>query len=242
MHPEHPAFVLSPAATQAFATAELKVARGRCLFHQDDEFKGFYCVKSGLFKSISTTPGGREHVTGFKSPGDVVGLDGAATGRYTTSAIALEDSRVQLVDSGELLQASGQDARHNELSTLMSREIVRDQSILLMLGSLSAQERLAGFLLDLLERSEARGVRGGRLHLTMTRHDIGSHLGLTLETVSRSFSKLAAHGQGPIRVRWRDVFVLDPHSLAICAGHDWARIHRRTSGQAGCAADALAVV
>jgi CRP/FNR family transcriptional regulator len=96
----------------------------------------------------------------------------------------------------------------------MSREIVRDQGIMLLLGSMRAEERLAAFLLNLSRRNAAHGLPELQLKLRMSRMDIGSYLGLKLETVSRAFS----HFQdiGLIRVNARSIEIKDMDGLQAC--------------------------
>jgi CRP/FNR family transcriptional regulator len=94
---------------------------------------------------------------------------------------------------------------------IMSREIVRDHGVMLLLGSMRAEERLAAFLLNLTQRLQARGFSPSSLVLRMTREEIGTYLGLKLETVSRCFSKF--QDDGVLRVKQRQVQVLDPAAL-----------------------------
>ena len=93
----------------------------------------------------------------------------------------------------------------------MSREIVREHGVMLLLGSMRAEERLAAFLLNLVQRLHARGFSRSELVLRMTREEIGSYLGLKLETVSRTFSKFAEDGL--IEVKHRHVRILDIEAL-----------------------------
>jgi CRP/FNR family transcriptional regulator len=93
----------------------------------------------------------------------------------------------------------------------MSREIVRDQGVMMLLGTMRAEERLAAFLLNLSQRFVTRGYSPAEFHLRMTREEIGSYLGLKLETVSRIFSKLQADGL--IAVQQKRIRVLDAGGL-----------------------------
>jgi CRP/FNR family transcriptional regulator len=94
---------------------------------------------------------------------------------------------------------------------ILSREIVRDQVVMTLLGSMRAEERVAAFLLNLTQRLKDRGFSPTSLLLRMTREEIGTYLGLKLETVSRCFSRL--HEDGVLRVRQRHIQVLDPAAL-----------------------------
>jgi CRP/FNR family transcriptional regulator len=196
-----------------------KVRRGTQLFHTDDEFKNLFAVRNGFFKTVVRTQDGREQVTGFQMAGDLIGLDGLASKRYTGDVVALEDSEVCVLPF-ERIRAAGvsRPALHDQLHSLMAAEIVRNHAIMLMLGHMSAEERVAAFLADLLERLSSRGWSGSEMVLRMSRHEIGSYLGLTLESVSRVISLLA--DQGIIRVKIRHIEVLDAarlQHLSACA-------------------------
>lgn len=189
-----------------------KVPRGDPLFTHGDPFKALYAIRTGFFKTTVTAQDGRDQVTGFQMAGEVVGLDGIVHDRHTCDAIALEDSEVCVMPYDELEALSREvTALQNHVHKIMSREIVRDQSMMLLLGSMRAEERLAAFLLNLVQRLHARGFSPLELVLRMTRGEIGSYLGLKLETVSRMFSKFAE--QGIVEVRQRHVRILDTVAL-----------------------------
>jgi CRP/FNR family transcriptional regulator len=184
-----------------------KVARGAMLFRSGDAFRCFYQVRLGTFKTITSGRDGREQVTGFQIAGDLLGHDGLAEGRYDTTAVALEDSEVI-----ELLHEQRAGSVDAAVPALLSREIVREHKLMLLLGTgMDADQRLASFLLNLSHRLEARGYSGTEFHLRMTRADIGSYLGLKLETVSRTFTSFEERGL--LRVRGRHVSELDREGL-----------------------------
>ena len=189
-----------------------KIKRGAALFSNGDRFNALYAIRTGFFKTTVTAQDGRDQVTGFQMAGEVVGLDGIVHDRHTCDAIALEDSEVCVMPYDELEALSREvTALQNHVHKIMSREIVRDQSMMLLLGSMRAEERLAAFLLNLVQRLHARGFSPLELVLRMTREEIGSYLGLKLETVSRMFSKFAE--QGIVEVRQRHVRILDTVAL-----------------------------
>jgi CRP/FNR family transcriptional regulator len=99
----------------------------------------------------------------------------------------------------------------------MSREIVRDQGVMMLLGTMRAEERLAAFLINLSQRFVARGYSPSEFHLRMTREEIGSYLGLKLETVSRIFSKFQE--QGLIAVQQKHIRILDTDGLKKLLAH-----------------------
>lgn len=149
--------------------------------------------------------------------GDVIGLDGIADERHACHAVALEDTEVCLLplDQLETLAHHFRSMQHNLLQFL-SREIGRDQNIMLLLGSLRAEERMAVFLLNLSERYRRHGYSPVEFLLRMTREEIGSYLGLKLETVSRLLSRFQA--EGLLKVQGRSVKLLDMQALHQLAG------------------------
>jgi CRP/FNR family transcriptional regulator len=188
------------------------VARGDPLFRSGDAFTSLYAVRTGFFKTSVAAEDGREQVTGFQMAGELLGLDGISSERHSCDAIALEDSTVCIIRFREL------EAVSRELSDLqrvfhkiMSREIVRDHGVMLLLGSMRAEERLAAFLVNLMQRLHLRGFSQTAVMLRMTREEIGSYLGLKLETVSRTFSKF--QDDGLLEVKQRDIRVLNLDGL-----------------------------
>lgn len=172
--------------------ARRRVKEGQPLYHEGDKFQFIYAVRSGTFKSQLTLRDGREQVTGFQMAGELLGLDGLAAGKHASTACALEDAEICAIPYAHLseLAALGSDLQH-VISRLMSREIVREHSLMMLLGSMNAEERLAAFLLNTSQRMKARGYSASEFHLRMSRAEIGSYLGMKLETVSRTFSAFA---------------------------------------------------
>ncbi len=188
------------------------VPRGGSLFRAGDPFVALYAVRTGFFKTCVGSEDGRDQVTGFQMAGEVLGLDGISSDRHTVDAIALEDSQVCLIPFAQLERLSREFIElQRHFHRIMSREIVREHGVMLLLGSMRAEERLAAFLLNLTQRLHSRGFSGSELVLRMTREEIGSYLGLKLETVSRTFSKF--HDDGLLEVRQRQIRVLDQPGL-----------------------------
>ena len=133
---------------------------------------------------------------------------------HACDAIALEDAEVCVMpfDKIEQLSLEVKSLQHH-VHKMMSREIVRENSVILLLGSMKAEERLAAFLLNLVQRLHARGFSQTELVLRMTREEIGSFLGLKLETVSRAFSKFAE--DGIIDVKQRNLKIMKPDALKL---------------------------
>lgn len=169
--------------------ARRRVREGQALYREGDKFQFIYAVRSGTFRSGLTLKDGREQVTGFQMAGELLGLDGLAHGSHATAATALEDAEICAIPYAHLseLAAGSSDLQH-VISRLMSREIVREHNLMMLLGSMNAEERLAAFLLNLSQRMKARGYSPLEFHLRMSRAEIGSYLGMKLETVSRTFS------------------------------------------------------
>jgi CRP/FNR family transcriptional regulator len=190
-----------------------KVVAGEALFAEGDRFHYIHAVRTGTFKTSLAMSDGREQVSGFYMAGELLGLDGVATGRHASTAVALEDTEVCAIPYSNLteLAATGGSEMQQVVSRLMSREIVREHSLMLLLGSMNAEERLAAFLLNLSQRMKARGFSQREFHLRMSRAEIGSYLGLKLETVSRAFS--AFQRQGMLEVDKRHISILDFDSL-----------------------------
>lgn len=197
--------------------ARRRVRRGEALFNAGDEFKAIYAIRSGFMKTSVIDGEGREQVTGFFMGGELLGADGIGTGRTHGSAIALEDSEVCVMPFSLLEQMALEiRALQQQLHALLAREILRCQSVMMLLGSMRAEERLAAFLLDLSRRFTARGYSQSDFHLRMTREELGSFLGLKLETVSRLFSRF--HEEGLMEVQQKHVRILDIAGLEALLG------------------------
>lgn len=188
------------------------VKRGEALFHAGDAFQSLYAVRTGFFKTRVSSEDGRDQVTGFQMAGELLGLDAISQDRHTCDAVALEDSQVCVIPYQQLEHLSREFTElQSSFHKIMSREIVRDHGVMLLLGSMRAEERLAAFLLNLTQRLQARGFSPSSLILRMTREEIGSYLGLKLETVSRTFSKFQEDGL--LEVKQRQIRILDEDGL-----------------------------
>ena len=189
-----------------------KIKRGAPLFSNGDRFNALYAIRTGFFKTCIATEDGRDQVTGFQMAGEIIGLDGIIGDRHMCDAIALEDAEVCVMPYDRIEELSRLvPALQTHVHKIMSREIVREHGVMLMLGSMRAEERLAAFLLNLVQRLHARGFSQSELVLRMTREEIGSYLGLKLETVSRTFSKFVE--EGIVEVKQRHVRILSTDAL-----------------------------
>lgn len=186
--------------------------RGEALYRESDKFNSIYAIRSGFFKTSQTLEDGREQVTGFQMAGEIMGMDGIGSDLQGCDAIALEDSTVCVIPYARIEELSRElPGMQRQFHKMMSREIVREHGIMLLLGSMRAEERLATFLLNLSQRFTARGYSASEFNLRMTREEIGSYLGLKLETVSRAFSKF--QDEGVLEVKQRHLRVLDEEAL-----------------------------
>ena len=189
-----------------------KVKRGGTLFRNGEAFVSLYAIRTGFFKTCVATEDGRDQVTGFQRAGEIIGLDGIVNDHHSCDAVALEDAEVCVMPFDRIEDLSREvTALQNHVHRIMSREIVREHGVMLLLGSMRAEERLAAFLLNLVQRLHARGFSQSELVLRMTREEIGSYLGLKLETVSRTFSKFVEEGM--VEVKQRHVKILDTEAL-----------------------------
>lgn len=192
--------------------ARRKLGRGETLFRSGEPFDALFAVWTGFFKTVVISKQGREQVTGFQMAGELIGLAGIDSGRHEVDAVALEDSQVCVIPYGQLTSLAREvRSLQTQFHKMMSREIAADHQSMLRLGSMHAEERVAAFLLNLMHRLHTRGFSASSMLLRMSREEIGSFLGLQLETVSRTLSKFQASGL--LGVRQRQIEVADPAGL-----------------------------
>ena len=189
-----------------------RVREGESLMRAGDRFHSLYVVRSGCFKTVYTDFSGSEQVLGFPMNGDLMGADGIDGGHYRSTAVSLDTSEVAIVPFANLARLVYECPRlESLLYRVLSRELVRAQNMAWALGTLGAEGRVAAFLLALSTRLGALGYSRCSFNLRMTRQEIGSYLGLTLETVSRALSTLNA--AGIIQVHQRSVDIVDVDAL-----------------------------
>ena len=195
-----------------------KIKRGTPLFRNGERFTSLYASRTGFFKTCVATEDGRDQVTGFQMAGEIIGLDGIVNDQHTCDAVALEDAEVCVMPFERIEDLSREvSSLQHHVHKIMSREIVREHGVMLLLGSMRAEERLAAFLLNLVQRLHARGFSQSELILRMTRDEIGSYLGLKLETVSRTFSKFVE--EQLVEVKQRYVRILNADGLRQIVNH-----------------------
>jgi CRP/FNR family transcriptional regulator len=198
-------------------TKRVRLKKGELLYRAGDSFTALYAIRMGSCKTTVLAEDGREQVAGYHMLGDVIGMDGIGTERHGCQAVALEDTECCVLPFNELGELTRSVAPlQRNLYQALSREIGRSQSAMLLLGSMRAEERLAAFLLNLSQRYRERGYSSTEFVLRMTREEIGSYLGLKLETVSRLFSRFQQ--EGLIQVQGRSIKLLDIAALKQLLG------------------------
>ncbi len=191
--------------------------KGEFLFRQGDTFNSVFAVRSGALKTFSLSDAGEEQITGFHLPSELVGLSGMDTELYPVSAQALETTSVCEIPFERLDELSvSLPQLRRQLMRIMSREIRDDQQMMLLLSKKTADERIATFLVNLSARFSARGFSTNQFRLAMSRNEIGNHLGLAVETVSRVFTRFQQSNL--IEAEGKEVHILDPIELCALAG------------------------
>ena len=195
-----------------FTQLDAVIRQSRRLKKGEYPFTSLFAIRAGFFKTTVASQDGRDQVTGFFMSGELIGMDGICSHIHSCDAVALEDSEVCELPFTHI-EELGQDipSLRSHFFRLMSREIVRDQGVMLLLGNMRAEERLAAFLLNLSQRLYSRGFAANDFILRMSREEIGSYLGLKLETVSRTLSKF--HHEGLISVEHKHIKILDATTL-----------------------------
>ncbi len=172
-----------------------RVKRGEHLYRSGDAFRSLYALRTGFFKTVLSSENGQDLVTGFHMNGELMGLDAICDDSHCCNAIALEDSEICEIPYAALETLCREiPTLQRQFHKIMSREIARDHNLMALLSSMNADERIAAFLINLSQRFEARGYSPVQFQLRMTRGEIGSYLGLKLETVSRTLSKFQDEG------------------------------------------------
>jgi CRP/FNR family transcriptional regulator len=186
--------------------------KGEHLFREGETAEAFFVVRSGTIKSYLLTEDGEEQVLGFYLPGDIFGLDNSESGHRLSSAVALETTSICRFPHAYLSEKT----RGANLLRITSEQMQRDHNLVLMLARKDADGRIACFIDDLAARYWSRGYSGSSFLLTMSRQDIGSYLGLAVETVSRTLTRFQECGV--LQVNRREVEIIDHETLRQIAG------------------------
>jgi CRP/FNR family transcriptional regulator len=190
----------------------VRLRKSQVLVRSGQPFTSLFAIRSGSCKSVVSAPGGQQQITGFHIAGEVLGAEAVCGTAYDATVTALEDSEFRVIPFSrvEALARVNNDFQR-KLRMFLACEIKRERKVSLWLGTMRAEQRLSSFLLDLVDRYAARGYSSHDVVLRMSREEIGGHLGLKQETVSRLFSRL--HQDGLIHVQGRFVKLLDRMAL-----------------------------
>lgn len=197
---------------EEFLFQHVQFKTGQRIYTIGQPFDTLFIVHSGFLKTVLIDEFGNEQVLSFPMKGDLFGVDGIHTRRYASEAVALSNCDLILLPFKKFTQLGRTYVElEHAMYSVMSRELVREQAMVSMLGALSAEARVARFLVSLSERFAEMGYSSKLFNLRMTRHEIGSYLGLTLETVSRTLS--AFNEIGLISVDQRSIGIKDIDAL-----------------------------
>ena len=199
------------------------------LYHESEPSHAIYAVRSGSIKTIIESPNGDEQIVGFHLPGELLGFDGFMDESHTCSAIALETTSVCVMPMNKLESlCMSLPALQKQMKRIMGKEVTEEHKMLLMLGKMSAEEKIATFILSISRRMEERHWKATEFMLSMPRQDIANYLGLAVETVSRLF----AHYQeeGVIQVDRRRISILDIDRLKSIVG-ELQNVDTQTAGK-----------
>jgi len=187
------------------------------LYRDGDSSRAIYAVRSGCVKTMTESANGDEQIVGFHLPGELLGLDGFAEGVHTCNALALETSSVCELPLNQLENlCHSLPGLQRQMRRIMGKEVNNDHKLLLLLGKMTAEERLASFLLSLSARMEERHWKDNEFNLSMPRQDIANYLGMAVETVSRLFATF--QNEKIIDVDRRHITILDMQRLKAIVG------------------------
>lgn len=168
---------------------------GETLFAANTPRRALYAIRAGCLKATVPDGAGGEHIVRFLIPGDVVGLDSFATGMHRSGAVAVGDCEVCEIAAYRVEMLSDSSSPLGRyLRNLVARDLARIQQHAAALARLTAIQRVALMLREFSQRWIERGETGTAFRLPMGRREIGEHLGLTMETVSRILSGMRAKG------------------------------------------------
>ena len=207
-----------------------RVRAGQCLITDTCTANALYVIRTGVFKVVALDAQGMEQVIGFPMMGDIIGLEAFADGHYRASAYALEDCEVIVLSLTRLAAWAKQYQGIEQLMyRCMAQALVREQDHLWALGSQSAQARVAQFLLNTATRYGAAGYSSKTFVLRISRQELASFLGLTIETVSRTLS--AMQKLALIQVVGRQIDLCDITQLRkLCRSSERVPLRAMTQG------------
>ncbi len=187
------------------------------LYRDGDKTAAIYAVRSGCVKTMVESANGDEQIVGFHLAGELLGLDGFADGLHTCNAQALETSSICEFPIDQLEELCHElPGLQKQMRRIMGKEVNNDHKLLLLLGKMTAEERLASFLLSMSSRMGERHWKEDKFNLSMPRQDIANYLGMAVETVSRLFA--AFQNEKIIEVDRRSIVIVDMQRLKIIVG------------------------
>ncbi|HVC48733.1 MAG TPA: helix-turn-helix domain-containing protein [Burkholderiales bacterium] len=209
---------------EKLAQTKRRLRIGECLYRTGEGFFFLYIIRSGFFKTTLIDKEGREQITGFHMSGEMMGIDGIATDIHACSAFALENSEVCLIPYQQLENTDqSSEAFQHFLRKALSHEITRDENMMMLLGTMRANERVAAFLLYLSQSYLARGFSRYEFYLRMSRAEIANYLGLKIETVSRILSSFQS--MGCIETQQKHIVIHDLEKLKHLDSKNMTRSH-----------------
>jgi CRP/FNR family transcriptional regulator len=215
---------------EALLKRRRSLQRGEVLYRAGAPLLSLFVAREGAFKTTSLGEQGDEQVIGFHLPGELIGLDGLGQGVHRCSTVALQPATVCEIPFTDLEHVAAQiPSLQHQLLRIIGQSMGRDQDHLEMLGRRHATERVALFLHMLSVRLQALSRPHLEFSLAMSREEIASYLGLVIETVSRTFSRL--QDEGVIEIKGRRVRLRDPERLSQLVQEGDERRSARASSQ-----------
>ncbi|MDR4307267.1 helix-turn-helix domain-containing protein [Chelatococcus sambhunathii] len=208
LNAQRPVLPIPPTSARRSAPSRA-IAKDAEIFAEGDDAESFYRVVSGVVRTYKTLSDGRRQIDAFHLPGDFFGLESGDEHRFTAEAVG--DVTVTAYRRCALEALAMQDTELAKQATAaMMRALERAQDHMLLLGRKCAVEKVASFLLGLAERMS----RSGDIELPMSRIDVADHLGLTIETVSRSLTHLERAGVIALPAHRRSIQLRNRAALA----------------------------
>jgi len=191
--------------------ARKTLQRGDFIYREGDHFRGILAIKSGSAKLVSNDAQGNEHILNVLMPGELLGFDGLSNDKHGCAAIALETMTFCMLPADSMEQLfQNVPSLTRELFRHTGEKMLEDKNQLVLIKR-PAEERLAYFLLSLSERLKRRGFSSSHFKLSLTRQEIGNHLGLALETISRLLKRF--QDDDMIEVHNRLITIKNPSAL-----------------------------
>jgi CRP/FNR family transcriptional regulator len=187
------------------------------IYRQGDDFKGIFAIQSGMAKLITDDLTGNEHILSILLPGELLGFDGL-NDTHSCSAIALNTVHFCELPKDRIDDLCRQVPNLTRELFRHSSDILKESQARVINTKLSGEQKMAAFLLDLSKRLKQRGFSESEFRLPLTRNEIGNHLGLAIETVSRLLKQLQQ--KKVVAIQQKEVQILDFPELKRIAVDD----------------------